>query len=439
MQYSSDARPPKTRGKVGEWSSVAKSKARLDRFSETPRASEWLQRFPDGDAIIAAQMIDAMTLVSGDEFSGRMRDLVLRRAALADGPIGLYAEREVPPPKGPPNRLFDQAAKRPLRARGPGPPPIAPVAGGVGSEGIVATLITSLCRADKQKFFNHPGPDAIRSNRIRRFMLLTDLIGSGRQACRYIEAAWSVASVRSWNSFGWLGTEVIAYSATEPGMTLVRSHASAPKVSIVASCPTVFNAFDEATRVRVEELCIRYDPGGARSSDAFGYDSIGALIAFAHGCPNNAPRLLHGTNRLGWIPLFPNRVTSASAEAFGDRRPLASLRERLRRMGQPVLARSALLDASHTDGRAVVAVLAASCRGPRTLEAVAGRSGLTLPEVEAIRAAAIDWGWMKDGRLTDVGQRQLAAARKVRSPKVPLPIAGDTPYFPTQLREPREI
>ena len=329
--------------------------------------------------------------------------------------------------------------QRPLRATGLGPPPIAPVAGGVGSEGIVATLITSLCRSDRRRFFNHPGPDAIRTNRIHHFILLTDLIGSGRQATRYIEAAWRVASVRSWNSFGWLGMEVVAYSATKQGMKHVRSHASSPQISIVVPCPTVFDAFDEETRVRVEDLCTRYDPGGARSSNAFGYDSIGALIAFAHGCPNNAPRFLHAINGRGWIPLFPNRVTSASAEAFGDRRPLASLRERLQRMGQLGLARSELLDTSHTDGRAVVAVLAASCRGPRTLEAVAGKSGLTLPEVETISTAVMTWGWLKDGRLTDAGQRQLAAARKARSPKNPLPITSETPYFPTQLREPRDV
>ncbi len=205
------------------------------------------------------------------------------------------------------------------------------------------------------------------------------------------------------------------------------------------TCPTVFDAFDKKTKARVKDLCTRYDPGGARSSDAFGYDSIGALIAFAHGCPNNAPRLLHSCGHSSWIPLFPGRVTSPSIEAFGDRHPPAGLRKRLLLMGQKGLAGSAFLDTSHTDDRAVIAVLAASSRGPRTLEAIAGKSGLTLPETETIRKAATDWGWMKDGRLTDGGQRQLTAVRKIRPAKVPLPRPDEMPYFPTQLREPREV
>jgi hypothetical protein len=51
---------------VHELGLLAESEARLVRFSETPFASEWLQQFPDGTAIVAARKNDAMTFMRGD-------------------------------------------------------------------------------------------------------------------------------------------------------------------------------------------------------------------------------------------------------------------------------------------------------------------------------------------------------------------------------------
>jgi hypothetical protein len=117
-----------------------------------------------------------------------------------------------------------------LRAYGIGPSPIKPTKAydpQVGSEGLVAHLATELCREFPKSFFSHPGPATIRKHRIRRFMLLTDFVGSGKRVRTYIEAAWRVRSVRSWWSAGiakGLRFEVVAYAATLGGRQNVEDH-----------------------------------------------------------------------------------------------------------------------------------------------------------------------------------------------------------------------
>jgi hypothetical protein len=83
--------------------------------------------------------------------------------------------------------------------------------------GLIAQLITELCRLPRSPFLNHPGPDEIRKRKVRRFIVLTDLIGSGRRARDYLEAAWQVRSVRSWSSLRLLRFEVLAYATTDHG------------------------------------------------------------------------------------------------------------------------------------------------------------------------------------------------------------------------------
>lgn len=103
---------------------------------------------------------------------------------------------------------------------GVGPQPIQPTRAydpEVGSEGLIAQLITELCRLPRSPFLNHPGPDEIRKRKVRRFIVLTDLIGSGRRARDYLEAAWQVRSVRSWSSLRLLRFEVLAYATTDHG------------------------------------------------------------------------------------------------------------------------------------------------------------------------------------------------------------------------------
>src|ERR1700735_2607964 len=148
--------------------------------SETTLA--WLSQFDPFDQNDARALLSAMRLVSRDTFAECLRDLILQRAADGGRPIGLYVEREVRRQAGKPEPLFQETSTNVQRAHGAGPQPVQSLgahARDIGSEGIVAQLASELCRLRPRQLLDHPGPDAIRKMKGRRFFLLTEFIDSG--------------------------------------------------------------------------------------------------------------------------------------------------------------------------------------------------------------------------------------------------------------------
>src|SRR5205085_5170890 len=99
-------------------------------------------------------------------------------------------------------------------------------------------------------------------------------IGSGQRARTYLDSAWRVCSVRSWWSarrVKGLSFEVIAFAGTTVGRAYVEDHPSAPRVSVVTSCPTVDSAFSGERRDAIRDLCLRYDPLGRDPIESFGH------------------------------------------------------------------------------------------------------------------------------------------------------------------------
>jgi hypothetical protein len=210
------------------------------RFLRSASTQAWLSQFDPAEQPTAQAILEAMHLVSRDAFAERLQTLVRERIDAERGCVGLYVEREWPTRKGVPHPLFKQPKRLPKRAFGKGPDPIKPIRPydlGVGSEGIVAQLLTEVCRTSKGRTVMQPGPNAIRRKRIRRFILVTDFIGSGARCWCYLQAAWRVASVRSWWSLRattGMAFEVVTYSGTPAGIQRIRSHPSAPLVSQVS-------------------------------------------------------------------------------------------------------------------------------------------------------------------------------------------------------------
>src|SRR5690606_26093632 len=175
---------------------------------DLPKTQDWLGQFCAEDRPLAQELLASFATVSATEFAHQMVEFIRDHLESCATPAGLYAEREVEG-KPAPVPLFKQTKTKPIRAYGDGPN--TTIGGDVGSEGVIANIITQVLRAKKCSALSHPGPDAIRAKGIRHFILVTDFIGSGRQACRYLDAAWRVASVRSWASRKMISFTVLAY------------------------------------------------------------------------------------------------------------------------------------------------------------------------------------------------------------------------------------
>jgi hypothetical protein len=152
-----------------------------------------------------------------------------------------------------------------------------------------------------------------------------------------------------------------------------------PTVTTVVGCPTVRDAFSGTQLAAVRALCQRY-PKGHRSP--LGFRESGALIAFAHGMPNNAPPFLHNSSK-GWTPLFRGRST-AGADMVFPAGAVETIADRVTRLLRIRKARAYLHDPRGRRWITAMTVLAAIEAGAHTPGTVSSTSGLGLAEVENI-------------------------------------------------------
>ena len=84
----------------------------------TEIAQRWLSQFSIGDRALATELLQAIQLVSRDEFADGLRALILEKVGEHAGPVALYAERELGHRHGVPHRLFRESSGRRKRAEG---------------------------------------------------------------------------------------------------------------------------------------------------------------------------------------------------------------------------------------------------------------------------------------------------------------------------------
>jgi hypothetical protein len=407
------------------------------QFSEHEIA--WLNQFGE-DRDLATDLLSRVRIVGADKFRNSILNLIEERVKACGQPVGLYAERSIRKYNGQPIRLFKETKGKVKRATGMGPNPVQPENHKypeTGSEGIVANIITQFVRSNRKLAFDHPGPDLIREKKIRRFILVTDFVGSGCQASRYLQSAWRISSVKSWKSGKFLDFEVIAFSASQGGKSKLEKHPSKPKVSIVEACPTVFD-FERYGDTDPVKLCLKYGPkdSESRSVPRLGHSKVGALIAFSHGMPNNAPRLFHKKGRK-WTPLFMGRVVKpASLAPEAERHTKA--KAKLKKMQDVRLAELAAQHDAKPDEVLFSLVLTALKKKPRSAMVVSARTGLSIAECEAVLRKCTAAGWIREGNaLTSKAHQELEYLRRPQSAPKRL-FKKDKPYYiPKQLRAPK--
>lgn len=409
----------------------------------------FLSQFTEADQSLASTLLNEIDLITADELTQGLTQLIQHRAKLSSGMVGLYTEREIRRQyrsgRKRPDRLYPETTKRKKwSAYGND---VVPVPAGsaklrdVGSEGLIATLISSLCREVESPFHNHPGPDRIRQQprQMRTHMLVTDFIGSGQRAHLNLEAAWQVRSVQSWHSRKHIKFEVVAFSGTEAGIAMVEKHPCQPVVSVVQGCPTLFMLEHKKSRALMD-LCQRYGPPSRmKGYTRLGFGNAGALIAFDHGAPNNMPRLLHAPGK-SWIPLFSGRSTAKMRSGKIAEDPYDRIRSRLERLREIRLAASARLSGVPVGQQAMVSVLAAMKRTPRHATAASARTGLSVAECERILARARADGFLSaQDRPTKAAYSEFDYLRTKQRPQPRILKTNESPYFPKQLRSPKPV
>lgn len=406
------------------------------RLSETQQGQAWLGQFDDEDTALAARLLDNTVLVSTSEFRQWTAAEIIREAA--KGRLALYGEREFPKHSRFFNRLVPGKVRR---AIGPvGPALIKPPRGSIyiGSEGIVAQLLSELSRRGDVDALLTPGPDRLRPMKTRgatrRLAIVTDIIGSGNRIVTMLDALWRTESVRSWWSHRNVPIEVlvISYAATGKGLARVRKHRLKPNVITLKVAPTIYDQADDATTIQT--LCRKYDPRPkAEDPGPYGYESAGTLLAFGHGCPNTTPRMFWAGGRR-WTPLFPAR-SGVEVDVPMEKATVAEFADRLAGVNRAHLADPALFARFDVEARDAILLLAAIAHGLRFRERLASRTGIGLPRVDLLLDAFAKAGWTTQANvITSAGLAELKAVGRVRGGKPPIPDDRVSVYFPSSLR-----
>lgn len=409
----------------------------MDRppLSATRSGKDWIAQFAPADRAKAVELLDGMLLLNDDEVAGSLLSLLGQlemNGAPSTGRIALYAERET---GGTPPFIVasvpDGAGRIRRRAVGrAGPPAVRPPRGStrVGSEGMVAFVISQAVKSAPRLFLNHPGPDRFRGRRpVRVIAIVTDFIGTGTRVLGLLDNFWAIPTVRAWASRGWIRFKVVAAAGTLEGIQNVRAHHRAPEVLVRHIAPTVHGFRQKAWAA----LAGSYGPEAAAGAGRLGFKGNGALVAFTYGIPNNAPLILHAAAP-GWRPLFAGAAPADARPAFGVEAPGA-------RVARAAAAADVELRSGLSPDDAILVVVLGAIRG-RWKEAaatpVAEMTGLTETEVLAAQRRAFREGLMDGaGRLTDAGRSAIDAARpEARGARVP---TNREPYYPLRLRAPR--
>lgn len=386
-------------------------------------------------------MLDAMLLLNEDQVSTAIRNALDKVAAGGrhrNRRVALYAEREFAEAAVFNSVLApDRYGKMRRRAVGrAGPPAVKPIRGRarVGSEGLVAFIVSQQKDAWPKIFMNHPGPDLLRgkSAPAGEIIILTDFIGSGSRIRTMLNKFWAVPSVRSWVSRGLLRFRVVAAAATHSGCTKVRTHRLRPEVISEWIAPVADWTSAPSLYYAWRALMTAYGPPSGRGAGRYGFGDEAALIAFSYRIPNNTPAIIHKSEG-GWRALYDGPIPASLHCLFGVRTISQIIDDAASDNGID-------LPSSLTEEERLMVVILSLLRGrwhKGSQTALAARSGMAVPPLMDILRSALAKGLITtSGRLTDRGYAFLEAGG-VRERTKPVIATTQQFYYPEALRVPR--
>lgn len=416
------------------------------RLTELPEIKLWIDQFNEKeiDQELAKELVEKLHYVSANRLVRDFREL-LRLSYLNQGVTALFVERELQKTRGKISQGMYREdkvriegrrrfARRAVGAALPVVKSLRNASQEVGSEGVIAQVLTQICALNSMSFLLQPSADEIRRKAVRHLVVVTDFIASGDRACKMLDSLWRLSTVRSWKSGKFIRLTVMAFTGTSAGIAAVKRHSSRPDVQIVMDCPTIGTSFAKEKIPLIEDLCERY----AKTSDRpLGYGKIGALVAFEHSCPNNAPAIFTesvNSLRRPWRALFERRSTS---QLFAQSPELSrpDLQLLFETLGFPTIAGSPAFIRCNKAQKHMYLVLAALSRRQRTTQALIRSTGLTLLELKTSLDRAESLGLTQDFRLLNAGRKELARLERSKPRKMPTK-GKPLMYHPTALRAP---
>lgn len=410
-------------------------------------AALWLDQFNlrPGDRELAVQMLEKFRYVSNVDLASDLAILLEQNIPHREK-AALYVERELQTTRSKkPVKMYKEgkiprigSRRKALHATGAARAVVRSPTHSrqqVGSEGVIAQQLTQLCARHRRRFLLQPSAEEIRTARVRHMVIVTDFIGTGTRILRMVASLWQVGSVRSWYSGKFVRIWVVCYSSTPTGVTNVQNHPSSPRVvQVLQPCPTLDNAFNAQHAAALKDLCSRY---GQFHDHPLGYGDVGALIAFEHSCPNNAPVVFTEasvSHRAPWQPLFEKRATVQLGRA-ASRTPEQVKTLALETLRYPAIATAPAYLNARREKRNIILLLAALSRRHRHTSELVGILRMPLWELSDALNQATSLGLVDTHlRLTKVGLQLIRKlAFKGEPPVAPSP---KNHYYPSVLRAP---
>lgn len=415
------------------------------RLNDLPEAELWLEQFSEDDRRLAGRLLVRLQYVSGTRLAIDLEYLLLSTFK-GQGPSALFVERELPKTRSPlpPAMYKEERVKRKGRRRhtrravGAAVPAVKSLTNlrqEVGSEGVLAHLLSQFCANHSRAFVLQPAADLLRTMKVRQLVIVTDFLGSGDRVRRMLDSLWRVASVRSWRSGQFIKLAVVAFTGTRAGIAAASEHRASPSVHVVMDCPTISTLFSTEEAAQIEDLCRRYAPASRRP---LGYGEIGSLVAFEHSCPNNAPAILiesNSTQRSRWEALFPNRQT-LPIYAWMRSSDTPDFELLLGFLSYPTIAGSPAFLRSRRDRKLVYLLLAALSRRHRTIPQLIRATTLSLRELKDSIDAAAALGLVRNLRLLPAGRNELERLNRSK-PRAQTIKQVSMWYYPKALRAPK--
>lgn len=397
----------------------------------TGRGRYWISQFAEADQSIAALLIDSLEIHDHAEIMKSIGEQVrgLVNSNPENTPVALVPIRSIEDlPELADGRLehvayqtFDPGASYPSLP---------------GSEAEIGGLIRGLIDGDRSNLLS---PEAslsqLRAVKARKFCLITDYSGSGKQASRFARTFKSNTTIASWISYRLMEINVVTYAASLEASEIFQNDRHVNFQTQIFAKSARSADWSASQRQRINQLCQDY-ANEDEQYPALGYgDSFGLYLTNLR-VPNNLPQIL--IRAKGHHPgLFAGReVPNDFFNELRSYNPSPSLDRTLRNLGAEDLADHLEAETRPVRGLRALAALHLLDYG-MSEEHVYAMLGVSASKLIDLKTSLIALGCISlDGRLTKRGKAELQHARRkgLARPKYRHKPAPPVPYEPTQLR-----